>query len=89
MANDYWEKEVETLSRDKLRKIQLERLKKTLVNVYENVDFYRKKLDDAGVDPYNFSNLDDVEKIPFTTKDDLLSEKVILLDYLQEVWIML
>jgi phenylacetate-CoA ligase len=71
MANDYWEKEVETLSRDKLRKIQLERLKKTLVNVYENVDFYRKKLDDAGVDPYNFSNLDDVEKIPFTTKDDL------------------
>ena len=71
MANDYWEKEVETLSRDELRKIQLERLKKTLVNVYENVDFYRKKLDDVGVDPYNFSNLDDVEKIPFTTKDDL------------------
>ncbi|MBC8389256.1 MAG: phenylacetate--CoA ligase [Actinobacteria bacterium] len=71
MANDYWEKEVETLSRDELRKIQLERLKKTLVNVYENVDFYREKLDDAGVDPYNFNNLGDVEKIPFTTKDDL------------------
>ncbi|GAG73690.1 unnamed protein product, partial [marine sediment metagenome] len=46
-------------------------LKKTLINVYENVDFYKKRLDDAGINPYNFNNLDDAVKIPFTTKDDL------------------
>ncbi|GAG64501.1 unnamed protein product, partial [marine sediment metagenome] len=71
MGSIYWEEKVETLSRDELEKLQLERLKKTLINVYENVDFYKKRLDDAGINPYNFNNLDDAVKIPFTTKDDL------------------
>ncbi len=70
MNGIYWE-EVEALSRDKLEKLQLERLKKTLINVYENVGYYKKSLDDAAIDPYNFNSLDDMEKIPFTTKDDL------------------
>ena len=71
MNGIYWEEEVETLSRDKLERLQLERLKKTLMNAYENVGFYKKGMDDAGIDPYNFNSLDDVAKIPFTTKDDL------------------
>ncbi|HAJ94626.1 MAG TPA: phenylacetate--CoA ligase [Actinobacteria bacterium] len=70
-SSDYWEQEVETLSRDKLEKLQLERLKKTLVDTYSTVDFYRKRLDDAGIDPEKFDSLDELEKIPFTVKDDL------------------
>ncbi len=71
MAESYWEKEYEAMPRGKLLELQLERLKKTLINVYENVKFYRERLDESGVDPYNFNSLDGLEKIPFTTKDDL------------------
>ncbi|MGM0367013.1 MAG: phenylacetate--CoA ligase family protein [Actinomycetota bacterium] len=71
MAESYWEKEYETMPRGKLLELQLERLKKTLINVYENVKFYRERLDESGVDPYNFNSLDGLEKIPFTNKDDL------------------
>jgi len=71
MGGKYWEEEVETLPRRELEGLQLERLKKTLINAYENVDFYKKSFDDAALNPYNFNNLDDMVKIPFTTKDDL------------------
>ncbi len=70
-SSDYWEPEVETLSRDRLEELQLERFKSTLVNICSNVDFYRKRLDDAGINPEKFDSLDDLEKIPFTVKDDL------------------
>jgi phenylacetate-CoA ligase len=71
MGSIYWEEEVETLPRDKLEQLQLERLKKTLANAYDHVDFYKKSFDNAGIDPAGFDNLEDLEKIPFTTKDDL------------------
>jgi len=71
MSSKYWEEEYETMPRGRIEELQLGRLKKTLINVYENVKFYREKLNDSGVDPYNFKSLDDIEKIPFTTKDDL------------------
>ncbi len=67
----YWEPEVETLSREKLAEIQLKRLKKTLVNVYENVSFYKKLFDEHGINPYKFESLYDISRLPFTTKDDL------------------
>ncbi|MCK5567112.1 MAG: phenylacetate--CoA ligase, partial [Actinomycetia bacterium] len=67
----YWEPEVETLPRKELEGLQLKRLKKTLENVYADVGFYRKKLDDAGIDPGAFNSLDELEKVPFTIKDDL------------------
>jgi phenylacetate-CoA ligase len=71
MGDKYWDEECETMPRGKLKQLQLKRLKKTLINVYENVKFYKEKLDESGVDPYNFKSLDEIEKIPFTTKDDL------------------
>lgn len=71
MDSIYWEPEVETLPRKKLEGLQLERLKKTLENVYANVSFYRKRLNDVGIDPVSFNSLDDLEKVPFTLKDDL------------------
>ncbi len=71
MSGIYWEEQYETMPRDRLRALQAERLKNTLINVYENVKFYKKRLDDCGVNPYRFSDLEDIEKIPFTTKEDL------------------
>jgi len=68
---DYWEKNDETMPREKLLALQLERLKNTLIGVYEHVKFYRERIDESGVDPYGFNNLDDLANLPFTTKDDL------------------
>ena len=62
---------IETASRDEIAALQVKRLKRTLENVYENVPTYRKKFDAAGVSPADFKHLDDLEKFPFTTKQDL------------------
>ncbi len=71
MASEYWEEDYEIMPREELLKLQTERLKHTLVRVYENVELYRIKIDESGLDPYNFNSLDDLKNIPFTTKDDL------------------
>ncbi len=60
----------EKMPRKKLEELQLKRLKAIVRYAYENVPFYRKKFDEAGVEP-NIKNFDDLEKIPFTTKDEL------------------
>jgi len=62
---------IELASRDEIAALQVERLKRTLKNVYENVPPYRKKFDAAGVAPSDFKHLDDLEKFPYTTKQDL------------------
>jgi len=62
---------IETASRDEIAALQTERLQRTLHNVYENVPAYRKKFDAAGVSPADFRRLEDIEKFPFTTKQDL------------------
>ena len=62
---------IETASRDEIAAVQTNRLKRTLHNVYENVPAYRKKFDAAGVTPSDFTRLEDLEKFPFTTKQDL------------------
>ncbi len=67
----YWEAEKECISREALQQLQLERLQATLVRVYMNVPFYRKKFDELGIDPDSFRSLEDLSKLPFTTKDDL------------------
>lgn len=61
---------MEKIARKKLEEIQLKRLRKIVLHAYENVPFYRKKIDEAGVDA-RIKSFDDLEKIPFTTKDDL------------------
>ena len=64
-------KEVETLPREKLREIQLERLKKVVKYAYEKVPYYRKKFDEAGLKPEDIKTLEDIRYIPFTSKADL------------------
>ncbi len=63
--------EAERLPRKELEKLQLERLKKIVEWVYNRVPFYRKKFDEAGVKPEDIKHLQDIQKLPFTTKDDL------------------
>lgn len=67
----YWEAVNECMKRDELEQLQLERLQATVLRVYMNVPFYRKKFDELGIDPDSFRSLDDLSKLPFTTKDDL------------------
>jgi phenylacetate-CoA ligase len=67
----YWEPERECMDRDELRQLQLEQLQATLSRVYMNVPFYRKKFDELGIDPDEFRSLEDIRKLPFTTKNDL------------------
>ena len=66
-----YDKKKETLSREKMRKLQLKRLKEIVKYAYENVPFYKKKYDEAGVKPSDIKTLKDIEKLPFVTKNDL------------------
>ncbi len=66
-----WEPEYETLSREELEQLQLERLQSTVNRVYMNVPFYRRKFDELGIDPEDIKSLDDLKRLPFTTKEDM------------------
>ncbi len=68
---NYWNKEAETLSREILKRLQLERLQKTARLVYERVPFYRRLFDEAGLTPESLRSLEDMAKFPFTKKTDL------------------
>lgn len=68
---NYWQKEMETMPRAKLKELQLERLKHIAAYCYENVPFYHKKFDDCGFSPYKIKTLKDIEYIPYTTKEDI------------------
>lgn len=66
----FWNERAETMSRDELAALQLERLKKTVRHAWANSGFYRRKLEDAGVGPDDVRSLDDLARLPFTTKED-------------------
>ncbi|HBT20906.1 MAG TPA: phenylacetate--CoA ligase [Peptococcaceae bacterium] len=68
---EIWDERSECMSRRELEQIQLERLKTTLRRAYEKVPHYRKKFDEAGIKPEDIKTLKDIQKLPFTTKDDL------------------
>jgi phenylacetate-CoA ligase len=65
-----WDPE-ERMSRDELQALQLGRLQATVRHAYENVPHYRAKFDTAGVHPDDIRSLDDITRLPFTTKADL------------------
>ncbi|MCX7749002.1 MAG: phenylacetate--CoA ligase [Clostridia bacterium] len=66
-----WNKEAECLGRKEMEALQLTRLKNIVKMAYENVPFYKNKFDEIGLKPEHIVTLKDIEKIPFTTKDDL------------------
>ena len=67
----YFNQERECMSREDLKKLQSEQLVKIVAHTYANVPFYRKRMDEAGVKPEDIKSIDDIVKLPFTTKQDL------------------
>jgi phenylacetate-CoA ligase len=67
----YWEQEKECMAREDLEQLQIERLESTLSRVQMNVPFYRRKFDTLGIDTDDIRSIEDLQKLPFTTKDDL------------------
>jgi phenylacetate-CoA ligase len=64
----------ETLDRGALRDLQSERLRETVEHAYEHVDFYRRRLDEAGVAPADIGGIEDISRLPMTTKEDFTDE---------------
>lgn len=68
---NYYQKEIETASRQQIEQWQDERLVQTVERVYENVPYYRELMDAKGVKPDDIQSVKDLHKLPFLTKDDL------------------
>ena len=66
-----WNEHHECMEREELRKLQGERIRAMVERVYFNVPFYRRKLQDMGIEPGDIRTIDDLQKLPFTTKQDL------------------
>ena len=67
----FWDEKIATMEKDDLKALQLERLKATLKHCYDNNDFYKKRIGDAGLDPDKIEGLSDLEKFPLTSKEEL------------------
>ena len=72
---DFWDQRIERMARDELASLQLERLKWQVRRCYQKSEFYRERLDSAGVGPDSVRTLDDLRKIPFLTKQELRDEQ--------------
>ena len=68
---NYYQPEIETMPVEQLQLHQSERLVEQVKQVYKNVEFYRNKMDEAGVKPEDIHGIEDLHKLPFITKDDL------------------
>jgi phenylacetate-CoA ligase len=71
MDNIYWNKKIETATRNELKKHQLQLLKEKVKFCYDNTAFYQSKFKNAGISPDDIKTLENIQKIPFTLKDDL------------------
>lgn len=66
-----WNEAKECMSRDELADLQSKRLVKVVNRVYHNVEYYRKKMQAVGIEPGDIQGIEDLDKLPYTTKDDL------------------
>ena len=66
-----YQPEIECASREQIHQWQSERLVKQVQNVWDNVPYYRKRMEEAGLEPGDIKSVDDLHKLPFITKDDL------------------
>lgn len=67
----YFDEKIETMSREEMRELQSARLVDLVARMYANAPYYRAKMDAAGVKPEDIKSIDDITKLPFTTKADL------------------
>ena len=68
---NYFQPEIETASREQINEWQNERLVKQVKHVYDNIKMYRDRMDEIGIKPEDIKGVEDLHKLPFTTKDDL------------------
>lgn len=68
---NYFNEKMETMSRDEMLALQSERLVDTVRRVYDHVAPYRAKMDAIGIKPEDIRSVEDLSKLPFTTKQDL------------------
>lgn len=68
---NYYQPEIETMPVEQLKALQSERLVAQVKHVYENVEFYRNRMEEVGVKPEDIHGIEDLHKLPFITKDDL------------------
>lgn len=66
-----WNEAKECMSRDEMTALQNKRLVKTVNRVYHNVEYYRKRMQAVGIEPGDINGIEDLHKLPYTTKDDL------------------
>lgn len=71
MEKRYYQKEIETMPVEEIKKLQSEKLVKQVKHVYENVPYYRDLMDKNGVKPEDIHGIEDLHKLPFLTKADL------------------
>lgn len=67
----YYQKEIETMPVEEIKKLQSEKLVKQVKHVYENVPYYRSLMDKKGVRPEDIRGIEDLHKLPFLSKSDL------------------
>ena len=71
MSEKYYQEEIERMPLEKMKELQTEKLMKQVKRVWENVPYYRKKMEQKGVHPEDIKSLDDIDKLPFLSKADL------------------
>ena len=71
MAQNYYQKEIETMPVEEIKKLQSEKLVKQVKHVYDNVAYYRNLMDEKGVKPEDIHGIEDLHLLPFLTKADL------------------
>lgn len=67
----YYQPDIETMSREDLEALQLERLQALVKRVYQKIPFYKESFDKAGINPEDIKSLGDLTKLPFTVKQDM------------------
>jgi phenylacetate-CoA ligase len=68
---EIWNRHFECMDRDGIRQVQSERLRETVERVYFNVPYFRNRMQEAGIGPENIHSIDDLSRLPYTTKQDL------------------
>jgi phenylacetate-CoA ligase len=68
---EIWNRHFECLDRNRIRQVQSEKLRETVERVYFSVPYFRNRMQEAGIGPENIHSIEDLSKLPFTTKQDL------------------
>ncbi len=71
MTHSIWNPHFETMPRDKIRELQSERLRDVVERIYYNVPYYRERMQSLGLGPEHIRSVDDLSKLPYTTKQEL------------------